>query len=310
MKEGEEVFQILPLKIREILTQCKLRFQDLQEIRLRVDKPVMIRYQNREYFLSSEKGRQTANKSSHIFTKEELRQAMEYISSYSLYAYEEQLKQGFITIKGGHRVGISGSVVMEHHKVKTVRHIACLNIRIAHQIYGCAKELYQRCSNLGKIQSTLIISPPGCGKTTLLRDLIRLTSNYGQTVGVVDERSELGAAYLGIPQNDLGIRSDVMDGCTKGEGLNMLIRSMAPDVIAVDEVGSKEDVDSLLFCAYRGCALLATAHGKSRDALLKNPYMREIVEKKMFERYVLLETSGHPGKVKKILDENGVELYD
>lgn len=310
MKEGEEVFQILPLKIREILTQCNLKFRELQEIRLRVGQPVILRYQNREYFLSAQKGMETVRKGSYIFTKEELRQAMEYISSYSLYAYEEQLKHGFITIKGGHRVGLAGSVVMEQGEVKTIRHISCLNIRIAHQVYGCAKEVYRKCSDFGRIKSTLIISPPGCGKTTLLRDLIRLTSEHGQTVGVVDERSELGAAYMGISQNNLGIRSDLMDGCSKGEGMNMLIRSMAPNVIAVDEIGSREDVEALLFCACRGCILLATAHGKSRESFLKNSYMKEIAEKKIFERYILLDCIDHPGNVKKILDENGVELYD
>lgn len=140
---------------------------------------------------------------------------------------------------------------MDHDKVKTIRHISGLNIRVAHEVKGCADILYSRCTRMGKLIPTLIISPPGCGKTTLLRDMIRKISDEGQTVGVVDERSEIGACYQGVAQNDLGIQTDIMDACEKGQGMNMLIRSMAPDVIAVDEIGSKEDVEALFFCAYR-----------------------------------------------------------
>ena len=168
--------------------------------------------------------------------------------------------------------------------------------------------LYSRCTRMGKLIPTLIISPPGCGKTTLLRDMIRKISDEGQTVGVVDERSEIGACYQGVAQNDLGIQTDVMDACEKGQGMNMLIRSMAPDVIAVDEIGSKEDVEALFFCAYRGCSILATAHGKNKESLSKNPYMREIINKKMFQRYVILEQRNQPGYIAQIMDENGVVL--
>lgn len=310
MKEGQEVFQILPLEIRNTMSKHHLDIGKMQEIRLRVQQPILFRYDHQEYFLSKERGRESMKEKAQVFTKEELRQAMEYISGYSLYAYEEQLRNGFITIRGGHRVGLVGSVVMEGGNVKTLKHISCLNIRIAHQVKECARNVYQRCQEEGMLLSTLIISPPGCGKTTILRDLIRICSNQGQTVGVVDERSEIGAAYQGIPQNDLGIRTDLLDGCSKGEGMNMLIRSMAPEIIAVDEVGTKEDVEALFFCAFRGCTLLATAHGRSRESLLKNPYMEEALKKKMFQRYVILDGRSRPGEIKKIFDENGVELYD
>ena len=199
-------------------------------------------------------------------------------------------------------------LVMDHDKVKTIRHISGLNIRVAHEVKGCADTLYSRCTRMGKLIPTLIISPPGCGKTTLLRDMIRKISDEGQTVGVVDERSEIGACYQGVAQNDLGIQTDVMDACEKGQGMNMLIRSMAPDVIAVDEIGSKEDVEALFFCAYRGCSILATAHGKNKESLSKNPYMREIINKKMFQRYVILEQRNQPGYIAQIMDENGVVL--
>ena len=297
MKE-EEILGILPLHIRTIIKQADINWDDLQEIRLRIQKPVILKYRSKACYLS-EQGKITTRKEQlHIVTSQEIRQAMEYISSYSMYAYIEQLKQGFLTIRGGHRVGI----------FKTIRHISGLNIRIAHEVKGCADTLYSLCTRMGKLIPTLIISPPGCGKTTLLRDMIRKISDEGQTVGVVDERSEIGACYQGVAQNDLGIQTDVMDACEKWQGMNMLIRSMAPDVIAVDEIGSKEDVEALFFCAYRGCSILATAHGKNKESLSKNPYMREIINKKMFQRYVILEQRDQPGYITKIMDENGVVL--
>lgn len=307
MKE-EEILGILPLHIRTIIKQAGINWDELQEIRLRIQKPVILKYNAKTCYLS-EQGKITTRKEQlHIVTSQEIRQAMEYISSYSMYAYIEQLKQGFLTIRGGHRVGICGTVVMDHDKVKTIRHISGLNIRVAHEVKGCADILYSRCTRMGKLIPTLIISPPGCGKTTLLRDIIRKISDEGQTVGVVDERSEIGACYQGVAQNDLGIQTDVMDACEKGQGMNMLIRSMAPDVIAVDEIGSKEDVEALFFCAYRGCSILATAHGKNKESLSKNPYMREIINKKMFQRYVILEQRNQPGYIAQIIDENGVVL--
>lgn len=224
MKE-EEILGILPLHIRTIIKQADINWDELQEIRLRIQKPVILKYNAKTCYLS-EQGKITTRKEQlHIVTSQEIRQAMEYISSYSMYAYIEQLKQGFLTIRGGHRVGICGTVVMDHDKVKTIRHISGLNIRVAHEVKGCADTLYSRCTRMGKLIPTLIISPPGCGKTTLLRDMIRKISDEGQTVGVVDERSEIGACYQGVAQNDLGIQTDVMDACEKGQGMNMLIRS-------------------------------------------------------------------------------------
>ncbi|MBU5460964.1 stage III sporulation protein AA [Anaerostipes sp. MSJ-23] len=310
MGKENEIFGILPLKIRSLLEKNGTEIQNIQEIRLRSGLPIMIDCMEGEYFLTKD-GFLTKKKEDLLkLSREEIRQTLEYISSYSLYAYEKEIRQGFLTIRGGHRIGLSGTAVMDGESVRTLKHISCLNIRVAHQIFGCAQKVYEKCQRNGKLLPTLLLSPPGCGKTTILRDLIRFVSNAGETVSVVDERSEIAASYQGVAQNDLGIRTDIIDGCKKDIAMNMMIRSMAPDVIAVDEIGSKEDVDALMFCAFRGCTLLATAHGKSRDALLKNPYMKEVVNQKMFQRYVLLECGKRPGIVKKILDENGVEIHD
>ena len=157
---------------------------------------------------------------------------------------------------------------------------------------------------------TLIVSPPRCGKTTLLRDIIRQMSNgwgniSGVTVGVVDERSELAGCYQGIPQNDLGMRTDILDGCPKAEGMQMLIRSMSPVVVAVDELGKEEDfkaVESVIHC---GCRLIATAHGASMEETLSQPFFRKLWEARVFLRYIFLGKHERAGIVEGIYDENG-----
>ena len=186
----------------------------------------------------------------YIVTKEELRETMDYISHYSLYAYENELRQGFVTVEGGHRVGVAGKVIMEKERVKNIQYISSLNIRVSHEVLGCADRLIPYIVANKQVCHTLIISPPCCGKTTLIRDLIRQISDgneyvKGCSVGVVDERSELGGCYLGIAQNHLGTRTDVLDCCPKAEGMIMLIRSMSPQVIAVDEIGTVEDIHAI-----------------------------------------------------------------
>ena len=240
-KEQLHIVTSQEIHIRTIIKQAGINWDELQEIRLRIQKPVILKYNAKTCYLS-EQGKITTRKEQlHIVTSQEIRQAMEYISSYSMYAYIEQLKQGFLTIRGGHRVGICGTVVMDHDKVKTIRHISGLNIRVAHEVKGCADILYSRCTRMGKLIPTLIISPPGCETNiTLLRDMIRKISDEGQTVGVDKcDESEIGACYQGVAQNDLGIQTDVMDACEKGQGMNMLIRSIALDD-RCDEIETKK----------------------------------------------------------------------
>ena len=237
MREGE-LTRVLGKTIKKILKENEIPFDKLQEIRLRIGKPLIIVCDNIEWVLQKK------------IEKEDLMETLEYVSNYSLYAFENELKQGFITIEGGHRVGISGQVLVEDGEVKNIKHVSTMNIRISHEILNCANEIFPYITRNKQICNTLIISPPRCGKTTLLRDLVRQVSDgnrwmKGCTVGVVDERSELGGCYLGVPQNQLGIRTDVLDCCPKSKGMLMLIRSMAPQVIAVDEIGSAEDVHAL-----------------------------------------------------------------
>ena len=251
----------------------------------------------------------------HIVTGQELAEALEYVSRYSFYAFEQEMRQGFLTIEGGHRVGLTGKVVMEQGRIKTMTYISSMNIRIAHEVKGCAEPLIPYLVKEKRISHTLIIAPPRCGKTTILRDLIRIVSNgsekvKGSVVGVVDERSEIGGCYMGIAQNELGIRTDILDCCPKEEGMLMLIRSMGPEVLAVDEIGSQNEVSALEYAMHCGCRLIASVHGESLEEVRKRPFLSELIKQKRFDRYVILEHQEHAGRIREILDENGATVID
>ncbi len=307
MRGGDEILKILAGSLRGIIGQAPFSFEDLQEIKLRIERPLLCRYQGREYgFLETGHPVETGKKVSELHqdssgrlkglrkvSAREVKETLEYAGNYSLYAYEEELRQGFLTVQGGHRIGLAGRAVLEDGRIRTLKQVSFLNIRLAHQVKGCAAKLLPCLYEGERVQNTLIISPPGFGKTTLLRDMIRLISNgagghAGVTVGVADERSELAACYQGVPQNDVGERTDVLDACPKAQGLFMLIRSMAPKVVAADEIGSDEDVLALREAAYCGCSILATAHGASLEEIREKPSLEKIYKEGLFERYVLL----------------------
>ena len=309
----EEVIHILAVGLRKLLDFGSMDFSKLQEIRLRVGAPFLIVYDGKEHFLDRA-GRFTKEVDrAYTVNQREIRETLEYISNYSMYAFEEELRQGYITVQGGHRVGVAGKMIWERQGAKSMKHISFLNIRLAHEVAGCADVILPYLIREQGIFHTLLISPPRCGKTTMLRDLIRQLSDGdgsrdGMTVGVVDERSELGACYLGIPQNQVGCRTDILDGCPKVEGMMMLVRSMAPQIIAVDEIGSREDVEAMEYVMNCGIFLLATAHGNSIDDIKNKPVLGRLVREKVFGRYVLLQP-GKIGKIQAIFDEGGSVLF-
>ena len=288
---------------------------------MRINSPLMIRQRGKEYKLTEEgkllrcNGNEQYEKENiHYVDRCELMETMEYIAGYSLYAYEDELRQGFLTIQGGHRVGVAGKILMEEGKVRSIRYISFLNIRLAHQVEGCADKVMPFIVEKGEVCHTLIISPPCCGKTTLLRDVIRQISNgnawcEGKNVGVVDERSEIGGAYQGVPQNDLGIRTDLLDCCPKAEGMMMLIRSMSPEVVAVDEIGDYGDIKAIESVLNCGCRLIATVHGSSVEDIEKKPLLQKMVKEHVFDRYIILSVKKKIGSVWGIFDGRGTRLY-
>lgn len=315
MTKKEEITKILSGKLRKILELAELNYELLQELRLRIYEPFIIIYDGTEYFVSEQGRLEKDYQFGYVVNGTDIKETIEYISSFSLYAYEDEIRQGFITVQGGHRIGLAGKVVLEQGKIKNIKHISFVNIRMSHEKRGCGSEILPYIYSENKICHTLVISPPGCGKTTLLRDIVRMVSDGdiehpGISVGVVDERSEIGACYRGIPQNDVGRRTDVLDCCPKAEGMLMLIRSMSPALIAVDEIGKREDIDALAYVMNCGCQILATVHGSSIDDVKNKPVLRKLVEEKMFKRYVVLSGNEKPGVVESIFDERGAVLYN
>lgn len=314
MEKKDELIKIFSKNIREILTRVAVSFDEVQEIRLRVAAPLLMVYKNEEYYISRLGQLSRDCRDAYLVSRNELKETMEYMSNYSLYAFEEEMKQGFLTIQGGHRIGVAGKTILDESGIKTMKFISFINVRLSHQVKGCASPVLPYLYDSEEILHTLIISPPRCGKTTLLRDLIRQISNGteahpGMTVGVVDERSEIGACYQGIPQNELGIRTDILDCCPKARGMMMLIRTMSPRAIAVDEIGSREDLEAVEYVMNCGCKLIATVHGSSIDDLKQKPVLRRLVEERIFERYIVLNNKGKIGNIDQIYDSRGTQLY-
>ena len=303
-RRKQQILNILAARIRKVVEAERLDYDKLQEIRLRTGQPLLLLYDGKERVLPA------AQKQKHIVTKAEIKETLEYSSHYSLYAYEHEIRQGFLTVEGGHRVGVAGKAILEQEKVKSMQYISSVIIRMSHEIPGCADGLLPMITKNREVCHTLIISPPCGGKTTLLRDLIRQISDgnsyvKGCTVGVVDERSEIGGCYLGVAQNHLGSRTDILDCCPKAEGMIMLIRSMAPRVLAVDEIGAQEELRAVEYAMQCGCKLIASVHGNSMEEIAAKPGLSELVKRRRFERYVVLQNQRHPGEIKEIYDERG-----
>lgn len=299
-----EIIPILPESIRQLLRQLNPNIcERVEEIRLRVGRPLEVIVAGKPHY-------PIENKDYYIVKADDAKYLLSQLSQYSLYAFEEELRRGFITIQGGHRVGLAGKVVLENGQVKTLRDISSFNIRIARQTIGVAESLVSQLYDRRWL-NTLFIGPPQAGKTTMLRDLARLISEGMPSknipplkVGIVDERSEIAASMKGVPQLELGMRVDVLDGCPKAEGMMMLIRSMSPDVLIVDEIGRKEDVFAVQEALYAGVKVMTTAHGFTVEDIEHRPELNVLFKLQAFERCVELTRTTRPGVVRRIRNQH------
>jgi len=239
-------------------------------------------------------------------TAKELTAVLEIASAVSAHAVRDSMKRGYITAKGGFRVGLGGQTVIRDGEVSGFLHLSSAAIRVTKEIPGVADSFLPQLKDQGVLQSTLILSPPGGGKTTVLRDLIRRCSHDGQRVAVADERGELAALRDGAPQMDVGPRTDVLTGCPKAEAVLMLLRAMNPEIIAMDEITAPADTGALEHAANCGVTLLATAHGQGLEDLKRKPMYRRLFRKGLFQR-LLVVTKGPAGR-SYIVTEMGEQL--
>ena len=258
----------------------------IEEIRIRINLPIIVKLEEKEKIIDYKVSTEDIN---YIFQK---------ICENSIYAYQNQIANGFVTIKGGNRVGIVGTAVVQNGKVTNLNYVSGLNFRIAQEIIGCSNKIMPNIIRGETIYNTLIIAMPGMGKTTLLRDIIRNLSNgftdgntkiKGQNISVIDERGEISATYRGGSQNDLGIRTDVLNDIPKAIGMKMAIRSMAPQIIAADEIGSVDDVNAIQYAVCCGIKGIFTAHGNSVEDVKKNTELKSLIDNKIFEKFIIIK---------------------
>ena len=292
----EYILKCLPTQLAKLILEHNI--QKLEEIRIRANKPVILKLGQVEIVLS------------YTITTNEIIGILQNICNNSIYTYQNQICNGFITLPGGNRVGIAGNVVIKDGQVSNISYIYSLNFRISHQINGASDNIlkYVLDTENNTIFNTLIVSPPGAGKTTMIRDLAKRISNgineinfRGLDVSIIDERGEIAAMTKGITFNDVGIRTDVLDNVPKSIGIRMAVRSMAPKVIIADEIGNKDDVNIINYAICSGVKCIFTAHGSDMEDLLKNNEINKIINLQLFSKIIFLDEK-QKGKIQNVVN--------
>ncbi len=285
----KEVLPYLPKEIRRKVERAALEdWLEIEEIRVRAGAPLTLGILGESCFLTPSGGITNHETDAYRVTQEEVQSAFAAICENSVYAYMDEIRQGFLTLKGGHRVGICGKVVTEKGKIQTFREVSSLNFRIAHEIIGIADGVMDNIVHGTEVDSVLIVSPPQTGKTTLIRDVTRQISNRGFKTGVADDRGELAAIYGGVPQNDVGAQTDVIDNAPKAEAITMMLRTMSPKVIISDEIACEEDVAAIRLAHGTGVSVIATTHGSDIEEVKRRNLLKPLFQDGVFRKAILL----------------------
>lgn len=300
----DEIIRLFPQTLQQkVVDVVNDNWLQLEEIRLRLNKPVELIFTNEVKWIND-----TA------LCEQDRLYILNQITDHSLYRMETELREGFITIEGGHRIGLAGGVTTREGAVQQIQYITFLNIRIAKELKNIASSILPYLKIEEAVANTIIVGPPQTGKTSLIRDLARLISNGSaytpsQKVAVIDERSEIAASLNGIPQHDIGLRTDVMDACPKTAGMMMMVRSMSPEVLIVDEIGNKEDVNAILEAVYAGVNVICTLHGHSIQQIKQRPSVTHLFKEKIFSRFIVLEKDKTSHFSISVFDNDENELF-
>lgn len=317
MKNQKEVIvRFFPAALRSPWEKSNLQWNEMEEIRIRVNQPVIVRCRNREYAITQngtavEIASIQERNTCIVYCEREMEEMVRYLCRDSVYAYEEERCQGFLTMPGGHRIGITGELTSVGEHTYITKYIRYMNIRIAHEIKGIADGIMNLLVDDTHMYNTLIASAPGAGKTTLLRDIVRNFSNGGKgyrggTVGVIDERGEIAGAYRGIASLECGMRTDLITGGEKEQGVRILLRTFSPSMIAMDEIGTKSDAEAIFYAGISGCSILATVHAGCWSDLEKKTEISNLIKNRVFKRILFLHMENDGSRKLEIWNEEGV----
>lgn len=291
------ILGFMPGRIRKCLYNISL--DGAREIHLRLGKPLCVYYSDGMFYAGQRSNLTRLPAAALRVTRADIEEALELATSASVYSVKDEIKKGFVTIAGGHRIGITGTAVIKEDKVSFIKDVSSLCYRLAGEVIGAADKVMPLIAGGGEIKNTLIISPPGAGKTTMLRDIVRQLSYMSYRVSVVDERREIAALTEGESAFDLGFSADILEGADKAEGMLMVLRSMSPDVIVTDEIGDESDIDAIEKITNSGAAVIATIHGRNIETVKRREDLKNML--KFFDLVITLSKRGGVGTVEEAL---------